>query len=40
MFHSCFERKYDKDLAFNIVHFPKELSASLLLAPPSKKYRS
>ena len=36
MFHSYFERKYDKVLTFNIVHFPNfEISASLLLAPPS-----
>ena len=35
MFHSYFERKNDKVLIFNIVHFPNfEISASLLLAPP------
>ena len=34
MFHSYFERKYDKVLTFNITHFPNfEISASLLLAP-------
>ena len=34
MFHSYFERIYDKVLTFNIVHFPNfEISASLLLAP-------
>ena len=32
MFHSYFERKYDKVLTFNIVHFPNfEISTSLLL---------
>ena len=41
MFHSYFERKYDKVLTFNIVHFPNlELSASLSLAPPSNKHRT
>ena len=39
MFHSYFERKYDKVLTFNIVYFPNfEISASLLLAPPSNKF--
>ena len=34
MFHSYFERKYDKVLTFNIIHFPNfKISASLLLAP-------
>ena len=33
-----FERKNDKVLTFNIVHFPNfEISASLYLAPPSNK---
>ena len=41
MFHSYFERIYDKVLAFNIVHFPNfEISASLLLALPSNKRRT
>ena len=32
MFHSFFERKHDKFLTFNIVHFPNfEINASLLL---------
>ena len=31
MFHSYFERKNDKVLAFNIIHFPNfEISASLI----------
>ena len=30
MFHSYFERKNDKDLTFNTVHFPNfEMSAAL-----------
>ena len=34
LFHLYFDRKYDKVLTFNIVHFPNfEISASLLLAP-------
>ena len=34
MLHSFFERKYDKVLTFNIVHFTNfEIRASLLLAP-------
>ena len=34
MFHSYFERKNDKVLIFNIVHFPNfEISASLEFAP-------
>ena len=41
MFHSYFRRKYDKVLPFNIVYFPNfEISASLLLAPPSNKRRT
>ena len=41
MFHSYFERNYDKVLIFNIVHFPNfEISASLLLALPSNKRRT
>ena len=41
MFHSYFERKYDKASAVNIVHFPNfEISASFLLAPPSDKRRT
>ena len=36
-----FERKYDKVLTFDIVHFPYfEISASLLLAPPSNQRRT
>ena len=39
--HSYFERKYDKVLTFNIAHFPNfEISASLLLAPPSNRCRT
>ena len=38
MFHSYFERKSDKVLTFNIVHFPNyEISVSPKLAPPSNK---
>ena len=38
MFHSYFERKTDKILTFNIVHFPNfEIRASFELAPLSKK---
>ena len=38
MFHSYFERKNDKILTFNIVHFPNfEINASLSLAPPSNE---
>ena len=41
MFHSYSERKNDKVLTFNVVHFPNfEISASLLLALPSKKRRT
>ena len=41
MFHSYFERKYDKVFTLNIVHFPNfEISAPLLLAPPSNKRRT
>ena len=41
MFYSYFERKNDKVLTFNIVRFPNfEVSASLLLAPPSDKRRT
>ena len=41
MFHYYFERKYDKVLTFNIVHFPNfEISASLLLMLPSNKRRA
>ena len=41
MFHSYFERKNNKVLTFNIVHFPNvEISASLYLAPPSNKRRT
>ena len=41
MFHSCFERKNDKVLTFNIAHFPIfEISASLSLAPMSKNKNS
>ena len=41
MFHSYFERKNDKVLTFNIVHFPDfEISDSLYLAPPSNKQRT
>ena len=33
-----FERKNDKVLTFNIVHFPDfKISVSFYLAPPSKK---
>ena len=40
MFHSYFERKHDKVLTFNIVHFPNfEINASLFLPPPSNKRR-
>ena len=40
LFYLYFERKYDKVLAFNIVHFANfEMSASLLLALPSNKRR-
>ena len=36
-----FERKYDKVLTFDIVHFPYfEKSDSLLLAPSSNKRRT
>ena len=36
MFYSYFERKYDKVLTFNMLHFPNfDISASLLLAPLS-----
>ena len=39
--HSYFERKYDKVLTFNIAYFPNfEISASLLLAPPSNRCRT
>ena len=38
MFHSYFERKYDKILKFNIVHIPN--FAIFLLAPPSIKRRT
>ena len=38
MFHSYLERKNDKFLTFNIVHFPNfEMSVSLSLALPSNK---
>ena len=41
MFYSYFERKNDKALTFNIVHFPNfEIRASFLLAPPSNKRRT
>ena len=41
MFYFYFERKYDKILTFNIVHFPNfEISTSLLLAPYSNKRRT
>ena len=41
MFYSYFERKYDKILTLNIVHFPNfEISTSLLLAPHSNKRRT
>ena len=41
LFHSCFERKSDKVLTFNIVHFPNfEISAPLYLAPPYNKRRT
>ena len=41
MFHSYFERKNDKVLTFNIVHFPNfEISGALSLAPPSNKRRT
>ena len=40
MFHSYFERKYDKVLTFNIVHFPSFEMSPPLLAPPSKKRRT
>ena len=41
MFHSYFERKNDKALIFDVVHFSNfEISASLLLAPPSNKRRT
>ena len=41
IYASYFERKYDKVLTFNIVHFPNfEITASLLLAPPSNKRRT
>ena len=41
MFHSCFERKVDKVLTFDIVHFPNfEISASHLLAPLSNTRRT
>ena len=41
MFHSYFERKNDKILTFNVVHFPNfEISASLELAPPFNKRRT
>ena len=34
MFHSYFERKYEKVLTFNIVHFPNfEIITSQLLPP-------
>ena len=38
MFHSYIERKNDKVLTFNIVHFSNfEISTSLELALPSRK---
>ena len=38
MFHSYFERKYEKVLTFNIVHFPNfEISASLLFTAANVK---
>ena len=38
---SYFERKYDKVLTCNIVHFPNfEISTSFLLASPSNKRRT
>ena len=41
MFYSYFDRKYDKVLTFKIAHFPNfEISASLLLAPPTNKHRT
>ena len=40
LFHSYFEKKYDKVLTFNIVHFLNfEISASLLLLPPCNERR-
>ena len=40
MFYSYFERKYDKILTLNIVHFPNfEISTSLLLAPHSNSFK-
>ena len=40
MFHSCFERKNDKVLTFDIVLFSDfDIRASLQLAPPSNKRR-
>ena len=39
MFHSYFERKNEKVLAFNIAHFPNlEINASLSLVPPSNRH--
>ena len=36
MFHSYFERKFDTDLTFNIIHFSNiDINTSILLAPPS-----
>ena len=41
MYHSYFERKDDKVLTFDIVHFPNfEINASLLLPPFSNKRRT
>ena len=41
MFHSYLDRKYDKVLTVNIVHFPNfEITAFLLLGLPSNKRRS
>ena len=41
MFYSYFERKNEKVLKFTVIHFPNfEISASLLLAPPSNKRRT
>ena len=38
MFHSYFERKYEKVLTFDIVHFPNfEISASLLFTTANVK---